>query len=101
MRKRSDHFNPRPSKFVQKFNRRDQLLNESLAEYLAALMKLSEHCEFRDLEEMLLDRLICGMKDERFQRRLLADANLTFKKVRDEVLADESANRNLRVESKL
>lgn len=64
----SDHFNLRPSKFVQKFkfNRRDQLLNESLAEYLAELKKLSEHCEFNDLE-MLVDRLICGMRDERFQ----------------------------------
>lgn len=93
----SDHFNPRPSKFLQrfKFNRRNQLPNESLAEYLAELRKLSEHCEFNDLEEMLLDRLICGMKDERLQRRLLADANLTFKKVRDEALADESANRNI------
>lgn len=93
----SDHLNLRLSKFVQKFkfNRRDQLLNESLAEYLAELRKLSEHCEFKDLEEMLLDRLICGMRDERIQRRLLADANLTFKKVRDEALADESANRNI------
>lgn len=93
----SEHFNPRPSKFVQrfKFNRRDQLPNETLADYLAELRRLSEHCEFTDLEEMLLDRLICGMRDERLQRRLLADADLTFKKVKDAALADESANKNI------
>lgn len=93
----SEHFNPRPSKFVQrfKFNRRDQLPNETLADYLAELRRLSEHCEFTDLEEMLLDRLICGMRDERLQRRLLADADLTFKKVKDAALADESAYKNI------
>lgn len=42
---------------------------------------------------MLLDRLICGMRDQRLQERLLADTQLNFKKVYDAAMADESARK--------
>ena len=32
------------------------------------------------LEEMLRDRLVCGINDEQIQRRLLAESSLDFKK---------------------
>ena len=52
-------------------------------------------CDFGAfLEELLRDRLVCGIKDEHIQRRLLAEPNLTFKKAQDIAQALESADRN-------
>ena len=52
-------------------------------------------CDFgASLEEMLRDRLVCGIKDEHFQRHLLAEPNLTFKKAQDIAQALESADRS-------
>ena len=42
---------------------------------------LLEHCDFQNtLEEMLRDRLVCGINDEHIQRMLLAESSLDFKK---------------------
>ena len=52
---------------------------------------LSEHCNFgAALNDMLRDRLVCGIADQRIQRRLLAELDLTFAK------ATEAADRNTR-----
>ena len=67
------HFNPTPSLIVErfKFHSRARATNESVAEFVAGLRKLTEHCDFRDsLEDMLRDRLVCGVNDEKIQRRL-------------------------------
>ena len=59
------------------------------------LRQLAMRCDFgASLEEMLRDRLVCGIKDEHIQRRLLAEPNLTFKKAQDIAQALESADRN-------
>ena len=76
------HFSPKPVKIAERFrfhNRRQQS-GETVADYLAELRKLSIHCEFGDfLEDALCDRLVCGLKDETMQRRLLGEANLSLK----------------------
>ena len=42
---------------------------------------LSEHYDFQNtLEEMLRDRLVCGINNEQIQRMLLAESSLDFKK---------------------
>ena len=58
------HWQPKPSKIVQRyhFHSRVQKDNESISEFVAELRKLAEHCEFADLEDMLRDRLVCGVK---------------------------------------
>ena len=44
-----------------------------------ALRNLVEHCQYGDtLETMLRDRTVCGVQDEKIQRRLLEEKNLTF-----------------------
>ena len=43
---------------------------------------------------MLRDRLVCGINDNRLQRRLLAEANLTFKKAYEIAQAMEAAERS-------
>ncbi|KAG8138715.1 hypothetical protein E2320_001502 [Naja naja] len=43
------------------------------------------HCRFRDhLDNMLLDQLVCGVRDLRLQKRLLAKANLNLKQAIEE-----------------
>ena len=62
---------------------------------MAEVRKLSEHCEFGEsLNDMLRDRLVCGINDQRIQRRLLAEAKLTFTKAFELARAMEAADRN-------
>ena len=92
-----DHFMPKPSTVVQqfKFNTRFQQPSETITMFLAELRHLSEHCEFGiTLDEMLRDRLVCGVRDIRIQRRLLAETKLTLKRVLDVPLAIEAADKD-------
>ena len=69
--------------------------NESVATFICQLRELSQFCDFgENLEEMLKDRLICGIGDTRMQRRLLSEKDLTFQKAQDIVLALEAADAN-------
>jgi transposase InsO family protein len=88
------HFDPQPSAIVQRFhfNNRVRKPDESVSEYLAELRRLSEHCDYGSvLNEMLRDRLVCGINDSQIQRQLLAEANLTLRSATDIALASESA----------
>ena len=72
----SNQYNPKPSVMVQRlrFNSRVRHTGESVAEFVSALRALSEFCEYgQTLNEMLRNRLVCGIDDERTQRRLLAE----------------------------
>ena len=92
-----DHFMPKPSAVVQrlKFNTRSQQPGETIVMFLAELRHLSEHCEFGiTLGEMLRDRLVCGVRDIRIQRRLLAEPKLTLKRALDLPLAIEAADKD-------
>ena len=71
-----EHHQPTPSAIVQryKFNSRIQSTGESVATFVAELRRLAEHCQFgQTLDDMLRDRLVCGIADGRVQRRLLAE----------------------------
>ncbi|CAB3992544.1 Retrovirus-related Pol poly from transposon [Paramuricea clavata] len=91
------HQHPKPSAIVQrfKFNTRFRKPGESIASYVAELRSLSEHCDFKStLEEMLRDRLVCGINDEQIQCRLLAESSLDFKKAMKIATSMETAVKN-------
>lgn len=93
------HYNPKSSEIVErfKFNSRTRAANETVMEYVAALRKLAQHCNYGDaLKEMLRDRLVCGVADDRIQRRLLAEPGLTLEKALEVAQATETANRDVR-----
>ncbi|XP_037930860.1 uncharacterized protein K02A2.6-like [Teleopsis dalmanni] len=92
----TSYFCPAENIIIQrfKFYRRNQKKDELITEYLAALRKLSQDCNFNDLEEMLRDRLVCGMRDENLQKRLLANDQLTLKIAQEEAIASETAQKN-------
>ncbi|XP_058872250.1 uncharacterized protein K02A2.6-like [Acipenser ruthenus] len=88
------HKNPKPSEIVQtfKFHNRFRQPGESVATYVAELRRLSEHCVFGEmLDRMLRDRLVCGLQDDRIQRRLLSETALDFKKAVEIAQAMEAA----------
>ena len=94
-----EHHTPPPSVTVQRFNfnSRSQKDGETVAQFVAELRRLLEHCAFQDtLDDMLRDRLVCGIKDSRVQRRLLSETDLTFKKAFELAQASEVAEKNAR-----
>ena len=71
-----DHLNPKPLVISErfKFHQRNQKEGDSIAQFLAALRRLAEHCEFGTmLEESLRDQLVCGISNETIQRKLLTE----------------------------
>ena len=91
------HHNPPPSEIVQryKFNSRNRQEGESIAKYISELRALSEFCNYgNSLNDMLRDRLVCGVADQAIQRKLLAESNLTLEKATNIALAMETAVQN-------
>ncbi len=65
-----------------RFHQRNQGDSESVAQYMAELRKLADRCEFgAHLHEALRDQLVCGLKREAIQRKLLTVEDLTLQKV--------------------
>ncbi len=76
-----DHCAPKPLVIAERFHfhRRNQQNGGSIAEYIAELQKLALHCGCGDyLDQVLRDRLVCGLLSESIQKRLLAEAELTL-----------------------
>ena len=87
--------NPAPSVILQrfKFASQQQKSGESVATYLSELRRLSEHCKYgQTLDEMLRDRIACGIADSRLQYHLLAEPELTLKKAIELAQAQETVD---------
>ena len=89
------HFEPQTSVIVARFRfhsccRGEQ---EGVSAFLARLRKLAKPCKFATdvLDEMLRDRLVCGIKHERLQSRLLSEPHLTLTQAVELAQAHESA----------
>ena len=90
------HLNPKPNVIVEryKFNMRTRKTGESIADFLADLRYLSRNCEFKaGTDEMIRDRLVCGVGDLPIQRKLLGEAELDLKKATKIALGMETANK--------
>ena len=77
------HFDPKPLVIAEQFHfhRCNQASSESISEYVAELRRLVTHCEFGDyLEQALRDRLVCGIRHENTQKRLLSESDLSLTK---------------------
>ena len=96
----SDHCNPAPSVIMQryKFNTRGRQPNESVMTYVSELRALAEHCKFPAdfLDELLRDRLVCGINDQQIQRRLLARRDLKLQDAIDDAMSCENATKDFK-----
>ena len=77
------------------FRTRVQKEGESMAEFDAALRKLAIHCGFAGdrLTEELRDQIVVGLRKETDRKRLLTEADLTYKRALEIVQASESAEK--------
>ena len=93
------HFEPRPLVIAERyyFHRRHQAAGETVGEFVAELRRLSTHCQFGSyLEEVLRDRFVCGLRNEPMVKRLLTEADLTFKRAVEIAQGMEAAAENAR-----
>ena len=93
------HYSPKPTEVMQRFrfNCRKRQEGETVANYVAELRRLAEHCNYGDtLDKMLRDRLVWGIRDKYIQKKLLAEAELTLKDALRIAQSAETAEKNLR-----
>ena len=90
------HLRPKPVVIAERFrfHQRKQGEDEGVAPYMAALRRLADKCGFRDyLDEALRDRLVCGLRREAIQRKLLTVDGLTLKRAFDTAYGMEAAEK--------
>lgn len=75
-----------------RFNQRVQEAGESYDQYKTALRKLAEGCEFNSItpDEILRDRIVFGIRDNKVRERLLRESKLTSQKTDEICRASES-----------
>ena len=82
-----------------KFNRRMQEPGETYDQYVTALRKLADSCNFEEItpEEILRDRLVFGIRDSKVRERLLRETKLTLEKTDEICRASESMLAQLKI----
>ena len=78
-----DHFIVKKNKRYERsnFNQCAQDENESAESFIIAVHKLAETCEYGDLrEELICDRIIAGIRDQKLATKLMLDDKLTLDK---------------------
>ena len=92
-----EHFNPTPSETVQRsrFHGRFRKPGETVATFVSELRSLAEFCNFgASLDDMLRDRLICGITNGKIQQKLLAEKKLTLTTAIEMAQGMETAAKN-------
>ena len=81
-----------------RFNKRTQETGEPFDQYRTALRKLAEGCAFSTItpEELLRDRLVFGISDNKVRERLLRESVLTLKKTDEICRASESSSAQMK-----
>ena len=91
------HHSPTPSEIAQRyrFNTRYRQQAETIATFVSELRSIAEFCNYGEsLNDMLRDRLVCGINDSAIQRRLLAENKLSFTKAMEISQGMEAATKN-------
>ena len=74
-----------------RFNRRNQLENETAEQYIMELYRLAESCDYGALRnEMIRDRLVVGIRDAALSQQLQLDAELTLEKAKKRIRQKEA-----------
>ena len=95
----TNYYSPKPTEVMQRFhfNSRARREGEFIANYVAELRSLAEHCNYGEvLSEMLRDRLVWGVRDTAILKKLLGKADLTLEKAIQLAQSLERAEQNVR-----
>ncbi|KAJ8044099.1 hypothetical protein HOLleu_11471 [Holothuria leucospilota] len=92
LKKFESYCNPRKNVTWERhvFNTRVQQPSESIDQYVTDLKLKSKSCEFGPLrDDLIRDRIVCGIRDDNVKRRLLREAKLTLQTALDICRASE------------
>ena len=80
------------------FNRRTQQPGETYEQYQTALRKLADSCNFRSItpDEILRDRLVFGIADDKVRKTLLREPKLTLTRTDEICRASEAMNEQMK-----
>ncbi|UYV69193.1 K02A2.6-like [Cordylochernes scorpioides] len=95
-----EYFSPRRSIIVEifMFFGRIQKETESVSEYLVEIKRLASTCGFGEfLKESLRDKLVCGLRNAKIQRRILSEGDVPLARVVEIALSMEAAEKNTRI----
>lgn len=98
MEKFDDYFIPKTNISIEryKFNSRVQSSCENFEAFYTDLLKLAASCDFGNLkDELIKDRIICGIKDGRVKNRLLREEKLDLNKTIAICKAAEESDKHL------
>lgn len=97
LEKLKNHYSRAPSRITRwhTFCQRMQREGESIKKYMASLQSAALYCDFRNLDNILLDQLVCGVKDLRLQQCLLAHTELNLQTAMDEARVSEILDRSM------
>jgi len=94
MKKLDDHFKVRRNIIYERarFNQRTQQSGETGDEYITALYGLIENCEYSAAikDELLRDRLVVGIRDQRLSLTLQTDSKLTLETAKKAIRQKEA-----------
>jgi len=94
----SNYINPKPNVLTEryKFKERKQGSEETISQFVTALKKLSQYCEFgNNLDDSLRDQVVYGIRDNNIKKRLMSEPELTFKKSVTFCLSMEAVNNDV------
>ena len=89
---------PKPFEIVQrcKFNSRYSQPEESVSVFVSELYSLAEFCNYGAvLDDMLRDRMVCGINNTSIQRYLVSEQDLPFENAHALALGMETGARNV------
>ncbi|KRZ17513.1 hypothetical protein T11_4674 [Trichinella zimbabwensis] len=74
------------------FTQRKEQPALTVAEFIGYLCRLAQDCNFVDVEKMLCDHLVCGLRDDEAVRLgLFSKKSLSFQMVQEETVSAEAA----------
>lgn len=91
------HFEPTRNVIVERyeFYKCTQQPEETITEFIMRLKEMAAHCQFKELDNMLRDRLVCGAKSRDLKLLFFREPDLTFQTAEKLALASEAAIKNV------
>lgn len=83
LNKFNNYFIPKTNKSVERhrFNSRLQLPGETFDTFVSELRRIMQNCDFGAMrDDLLTDRIVCGIRDPKIKDRLLREQNLDLAK---------------------
>ncbi|RLJ22759.1 hypothetical protein DJ031_00295 [bacterium endosymbiont of Escarpia laminata] len=82
-----------------RFNNRNQAVDETISAYVTDLRTIAKNCAHEDItpDEIIRDRLVLGLRDDKMRERLLRMNDLTLEKAIDICKAAEQTSAQLQV----